>query len=300
MSVYAMTRGGASSAGKVLLPVLLPVLFWGGVLCCSASPAAHASLPERPQKQLKFNYDKQHKALYVTNQEVGPYTVTLLFPVLDNATTDCGDPCVLLVPPGRHRLVTFRQKDPFQAFHFKYKYRSRRGNFKSQVNLRHIYELPFAPGFEAKLGQAYNGSFTHKGQYRYALDFHLPLGTPIHAAREGLVIWTVDRFTEAGTDSDEFKGRDNRVEILHDDGSVARYGHLQRHGVRVRPGQRVKAGQLIGLSGNTGFSNGPHLHFHVYQPVNGELVNTLPTLFRTTDGLQILKSGNRYTRPLRP
>lgn len=253
--------------------------------------------PDRPKKQLKFTYDSQKHILFVTNQDKGPYTITLRFPRLENAVINCKNPCTRLVQPGRHQMVHFRRKDPRKPFHFKYKYRSRRGNYKGKVHTQYIYELPYPRGATIKLGQGYHGSFTHKGQYAYALDFHVPLGTPIHAARGGKVIWTVDKFTTAGTDSPAFKGRDNRVEILHEDGSVGRYGHLQRHGVKVKPGQIVKKGQLIGISGNTGFSKGPHLHFHVEQPLTGETVQTFPTYFRTTQGVKRLKSGQRYTRP---
>ena len=61
----------------------------------------------------------------------------------------------------------------------------------------------------------------------------------------------------------EDHGRANHVRILHDDGSMAVYAHLQPESVVVRAGARVRAGQQIGSSGNTGFSTGPHLHFAV-------------------------------------
>jgi murein DD-endopeptidase MepM/ murein hydrolase activator NlpD len=55
----------------------------------------------------------------------------------------------------------------------------------------------------------------------------------------------------------------NSIRILHDDGSMAVYAHLQVGRAQVYVGMRVQAGQLIAYSGNTGFSSGPHLHFAV-------------------------------------
>ncbi len=68
-------------------------------------------------------------------------------------------------------------------------------------------------------------------------------------------------FSKAGLTRDRYRGRANFVRILHDDGSMALYAHLKSGGVLVRVGQQVQAAQQIGLSGNTGFTTGPHLHF---------------------------------------
>ena len=51
--------------------------------------------------------------------------------------------------------------------------------------------------------------------------------------------------------------------VLHDDGTLGEYMHLSPSGVEVEPGQRVERGQELALSGNTGFSSTPHLHFQV-------------------------------------
>lgn len=94
------------------------------------------------------------------------------------------------------------------------------------------------------------------------IDVAVPVGTPVRAAGSGVVVETGDYF---------FNG--NSVYLDHGQGLVTLYCHLDR--VDVKPGERVVAGQRIGLSGNTGRSSGPHLHWTVL--ANGTAVD--PRLF---------------------
>jgi Membrane proteins related to metalloendopeptidases len=115
-----------------------------------------------------------------------------------------------------------------------------------------------------RIDQGYGGSFSHSDpQNLYAVDFAADIGTPVLAARAGVVMQVESDFDKAGLSLEKFGGRANFVRILHDDGTMAVYAHLQESGVLVRQGQRVQAGQQIGKSGNTGFTTGPHLHFVV-------------------------------------
>jgi hypothetical protein len=115
-----------------------------------------------------------------------------------------------------------------------------------------------------RVEQGYGGSFSHHDdENRYAVDFAAAIGTPVLAARGGTVMQVESDFDQASLSAERFGGRANFVRILHDDGSMAVYAHLALEGVLVRAGQRVARGQTIGLSGNTGFSSGPHLHFVV-------------------------------------
>lgn len=84
------------------------------------------------------------------------------------------------------------------------------------------------------------------------------------ASREGTVIETEAAQTYGGQDPDLLP-KANCVRILHQDGTIATYAHLAHGGVFVYPGQHVAEGTEIGLSGNTGFSSGPHLHFVVHK-----------------------------------
>lgn len=114
---------------------------------------------------------------------------------------------------------------------------------------------------EPRVEQAWGGRYSHAdAENRHAVDFAVDPGAVVLAAREGVVMQVdmEDGVAPAGTR----EGRANLVRILHDDGSMAVYAHLAAQAL-VEPGQRVRRGQPIGLSGNSGFSTGPHLHFAV-------------------------------------
>jgi murein DD-endopeptidase MepM/ murein hydrolase activator NlpD len=126
------------------------------------------------------------------------------------------------------------------------------------------YGLPYAHGQKFSVLQGFHGSFSHRGSNEYAVDFDCPVATPVVATRPGIVVAANAAAQGAGQTPEylEYK-RTNFVIILHDDGTLGEYMHLSPSGVEVKPGQRVKRGQELALSGNTGFSSTPHLHFQV-------------------------------------
>ncbi|MEG3191358.1 peptidoglycan DD-metalloendopeptidase family protein [Lysobacter sp. D1-1-M9] len=125
------------------------------------------------------------------------------------------------------------------------------------------YLLPLQQS-RVRVHQGFAGRFSHADpQNRYAADFAAAIGTPVVAARAGRVMQIESDFDQAGLDRERYGGRANFVRVLHEDGTMALYAHLDINGVHVRVGEQVRAGQRIGLSGNTGFTTGPHLHFAV-------------------------------------
>lgn len=125
------------------------------------------------------------------------------------------------------------------------------------------YMLPYPQGKFYRLTQGNQGGFTHnKPSTRYAFDFEMPEGSTITAARGGMVVYVVERFSQGGID-ESFRDKGNHLMVCHDDGTIAIYGHLKENGALAEVGDLVFAGQAIGLSGNTGFSTTPHLHFAV-------------------------------------
>ncbi len=99
------------------------------------------------------------------------------------------------------------------------------------------------------------------------IDFATPEGTDIMASADGLVIWngysgSLGKWNEKEEKWDKKpSGFGNSVFILHEDGYITGYAHLQDYNVKY--GQYVKQGEVIGHSGNTGGSTGPHLHFEL-------------------------------------
>lgn len=106
------------------------------------------------------------------------------------------------------------------------------------------------------------------GRLHAGTDVGVPIGTTVRASRGGQVI-------TAGW----VGGYGNCVIIDHGDGVATRYGHLSE--VTVSVGQYVDQGEQIALSGNTGRSTGPHLHFEIR--INGEAVDPLPYLYQTAE-----------------
>ncbi len=134
---------------------------------------------------------------------------------------------------------------------------------------RGTYILPVEANVVTEVGSK-GISPTHQYQMINSIDFFVPIGTPIVAAADGIVVEMMKSSNTTGMRvSDWYKG--NHVEIHHPQfNEYTWYEHLEYNEVCVNIGDRVKAGELIGLSGNTGFSEVPHLHFQVTQYPPGE------------------------------
>jgi murein DD-endopeptidase MepM/ murein hydrolase activator NlpD len=148
----------------------------------------------------------------------------------------------------------------------------------------YLYRLPFAKTASYYVVQGFNGGYSHRGMSRYAVDFAMPDGTELYAAREGVVV-DVEYSNHLGGASREYIAHANYIVIEHSDGSTGEYHHLQENGVFVHPGEKVKRGQLIGLSGSTGFTSLPHLHFAVYKAMPDGDTQSLAFKFVAADGV---------------
>lgn len=186
---------------------------------------------------------------------------------------------------------------------YKLHYRWTIGDKNALHNENHVYRLPYADGKSYRVIQGFGSRFSHTGLEQFAIDFLMPEGTPIHAARDGVVA-KLEESNTLGCWEDGCGRHANYVVILHDDGTTGEYYHLLKDGVLVNVGDRVRAGQKIALSGNTGHTTVAHLHFAVYRAVEWGNTQSVPVRFVSADGIvHRPRRGGRYqavTMPANP
>ncbi|MCK6602834.1 MAG: M23 family metallopeptidase [Bacteroidetes bacterium] len=154
------------------------------------------------------------------------------------------------------------------------------------------FVLPFPVGTAYLCTQGFNSSWSHFGSFAYSVDFAMPAGTVVTAARAGLVVYAVSEYS----DSDHIPGHENVVILRHSDTTYSRYSHLSFQGVKVRVADEVNPGDTLGFSGNSGDSNRPHLHFDVTGTFTGRADRTIPFDFLNTSPQPVgLNPGNVYT-----
>ncbi|HVV01624.1 MAG TPA: M23 family metallopeptidase [Verrucomicrobiae bacterium] len=279
---------------------LIPLFLMAATAAClpaSASFTAPRAHEMPPAVRVVTEKDGDVTHFYVENHELCEVTMTFDLGLVNLKST--GPTPYTATFPAQRTTEAFALEPVNPERRWEYSYTN---YYKLGSNLAHhddsyVYQLPYAPGSLHKVTQAFGGAFSHKGSNLYAIDWQMPEGTPVYAARGGVVVRTTDD-SNTGGGNIRFDPFNNYVLIRHDDGTLGHYCHLKRGGVCVVPGQVVKAGDLIAHSGSTGFSTGPHLHFCVFKTINGRQRVSIPIKFRTADGqAAILVEGRRYRAP---
>jgi murein DD-endopeptidase MepM/ murein hydrolase activator NlpD len=236
------------------------------------------ALAEDRRVQVTQTLGKDRLELWVELTDLTEATITVSAAELTNVANALP---TTVDAAGRTRflLASWRRVDRNQPWRVRdWKYRFRYGRRLAESPPPRPWRRPFDGNFPVL--QKPFGTFSHGtgSQNEEAWDWAMPQGTPVLAARDGVVVGVRADCTEGGPDQ-ALKEDANSVLLRHDDGTFSEYLHLKPGGVAVRLGARVRAGERLGASGHTGFSSEPHLHFAVFHTLDGETRRTLPIQF---------------------
>lgn len=241
------------------------------------------------QSQPKFEIISQKANntvdIFVSNDEFSPITIQVNLS-LENLKSSNSNLSAIVIPARTKGFFITKliKENESLGYHYSYKCISNFGDATiDKYDSNYVYELPFNSSNSIKVQQGYFGKYTHKNEK--ALDFDLPEGTEVLAAREGIVI-AITQHNKIYCPSEKCLDYNNYVNILHPDGTIANYSHLKQFSVNPKVGDFVLQGQPIAKSGRTGFTTGPHLHFTCYLP-GLEKNKTIDTYFKIKDGLEI-------------
>lgn len=235
-----------------------------------------------------FSIDKQQNSVMVYLSNLKPYPITSTISVatknaLSGSLSQTSyEKTRVLAGISKVKVLDLTKDDPDKPLVVKLdQFNWAPGNMHAVHDESTIYLMPYQPGRKYRVVQGYGGDWSHSGASKYAVDFAMPISTPVHASRAGLVIDMQASHDKGGADR-RYARYANFITILHDDGTTGEYYHLKKDGVIVTPGERVIAGQHIGFSGDTGFSSLPHLHFAVYRASSHGNYQSLPVKFETS------------------
>lgn len=159
------------------------------------------------------------------------------------------------------------------------------------------YLLPLECEMTVTVTQGNDGDTSHTGGSRYAFDFGIPRDTPVVAMADGEVVLTYDEtgpgdpcYDGGGSDCNPYT---NFVSLRHGDGTATVYKHL--NAVAVTAGQVVSRAEVIGHSGTTGWSTGPHLHVARTEDCGQSYCVSIPLSFADVPGDGVPVTGQSVT-----
>lgn len=247
---------------------------------------------------VKLFHEKKDQGyiIYATSSDLYPSSVSLNLN-LTNLVFSEGERKIFVIPAKseKFKIGELTVADKGSRYTFNFTFLSAIGDVTiTDYDRSFQYDLPYQKGKSYQLYQGYNGSFSHQNEN--ALDFTMPEGTEVLAARDGIVVEVITNNTESCPE-EVCKKYNNSIMIMHADGTFARYLHIKYNGSKFNAGDAVKRGDVIAYSGNVGWTSGPHLHFVCFLGSFGKW-KTLETKFRIDKGSNaiLLKEGTNYLR----
>jgi murein DD-endopeptidase MepM/ murein hydrolase activator NlpD len=192
------------------------------------------------QSPIKLYFEKENgnTVIYADNSMHCPVSLKLK---IEKTNMDCEVPCndVVVVPPKgkKYKLATLVPQ-PNKAYKFSYNYEWYWGDITtSNYDKEHTYYLPFEKGKDYPMSQGYNGKLSHHNTN--ALDFSMPEGSNVTAARDGIVIQVIQNNWQSCAE-ERCKEYNNKISIYHSDGTFAQYAHIKQNGALVKEGVNSK------------------------------------------------------------
>ena len=243
----------------------------------------------KPRLAMRAMGSKSQPSYHFTNNMHGPMEVRVRLVDAANVVSEPALPRNFLLEARQEAtLFKLQARDQTKSWEVKIESLAIPGQPGAEHDGAFLYMPPFPGDQYFYISQGFHGDATHQSdEARYAVDITMPEGTPILAAREGIVMDVEDDFFGAGVDLSKYANRANVIRILHEDGSMAVYAHLKLDSSRVYPGTAVMTGQQIAESGNTGYSSGPHLHFAIQRNA-GLRLESLPFRFAKANGGMVI------------
>jgi len=252
---------------------------------------------ETPEVRVSERQTADGLRLIAENSYFGPVQIFYQLESMENVAAGTVAQGLMVVPArSQAELIAVSRGDVSMPMRFEYQFQFIPGDPEARHEPESLYRLPYASAESFNVSQAYPDQMTHADpSSEHAIDFEMPIGTGVYAARSGVVIQVASDFFQSGTDLTVDGPRANVVRVHHDDGTMSLYAHLNWNSIRVVPGQRVERGEYLADSGNTGFSTGPHLHFAVQRNSGGSIVS-VPIQFAGIGGEAVtLSAGDSRT-----
>ena len=267
----------------------------------SALCAAFVSLPFSANAECKDNSicvdeitDHGDVELRARNLRNFPITYTLRVKAKNYSVAGPNTVTRTIDPGESQQVMVLGAKQGGNKGSYRYDFRWTVGRKDAQHDDDYNYALPYAPRRSYRVLQGYGSRFSHTGREEFSIDFDMREGTSVHAARTGVVA-RVEESNKTGCWEKGCGEYANYIVILHSDGTTGEYYHLAPEGSLVEVGDSVHRGQKIGLSGNTGHTTMPHLHFAVYRATDWGRTQSIAVRFESADGIiDRPRRGGRY------
>jgi len=303
LALHQRATQGFATAGTffpVFRAVLVTAIILGIFLTAQAQESGGLQMPSA-KAMVQLTNRREGNIIRFFAENLEPVGVTATFELgLVNLKGNTSFPFTVTLPPRQKtEAFTLWPVQPESQWSYTVTNHYTLGDSRAVHDTNYLYRLPYASGQAYRVTQAFHGGFSHTGGEQFAIDWRMPEGTPVLAARGGTVILIKDDSSAGGPDR-RFENDANYVLVQHSDGTIGNYAHLMRRGVTVALGQAIQPGQLLGYSGNTGYSSGPHLHFSVFKPKNGKERESIPIRFSVGGRAAILMAGQSYEHESAP